>query len=688
MAFFSGRNRVRTIVFTDIYGYSALCQKDEELALRLLDIHRGLVRRAYKGSGVREIKTMGDGFLLVFRPPLKAAQCAVRMQQNHHEYNAGVEPARRIHMRIGIHVGKVQLHRGDAYGDDVNIAARIEPVAQPGGICLSGAAARLIRGDFGLPVESLGHRRLKNIAYPMEVFRVVLPWAAHGGYERSAERTRLAVLPFADIKKDADNEYFADGMTEELIYRISRINGLRVIAQTSVAPYKGSTKSVGTIAEELQVGTVLEGSVRTHDGRLRVTVQLIDGSSQEHIWSDRYDVEMDDVFAVQTSIAEQVASRLEVVLTPAEQSAVAQRSTANVDAYNLYLQARHLVGRRVAGALQSALAKFRAALELDPEFGPAHAGVADTLALMPQVGLMPFDEAHAQAERAARQAIQVDRSSPAGYVSLAVVYLHLGRVDDEVDDLLSTALELNPDYATAEYYKGLLAMQQLRMRDAASSLRRAAELDPLNQAVAANAGLTLSLLGHFDEAERLLDAALELGENWFCLTYYSALLVYSGRAQQAVHVAERIAEMKVDQPAAPLSFAIAYLALGDFDRAMVHLDELHRMLGEHDVKTMSGSIRLQERMMRAAALAAQGDTSQAVAIRDEIASRSDLGVVDVALAYVETALGNDDAALKHLREGRESRDHLLSHAKVDPAFAPLRGHPEFQSLLQSVQLQD
>ncbi|TMI41573.1 adenylate/guanylate cyclase domain-containing protein, partial [Candidatus Bathyarchaeota archaeon] len=277
-----GDRRLAAIMFTDMVGYTALSQKDEGYSLQLLKEQRKLVRPFFPKHSGREVKTFGDAFLVEFASALEAVRCAFDIQQALHELNSGRPPESRLLLRIGVHLGDVIHSQNDVYGDDVNVASRIEPLAEPGGICITRQVYDHIKNKFEFPLSSLGKKELKNISEPTEVFRVILPWQKEVAVSPGFDVHRLAVLPLANISPDPKDSYFADGMTEELITVLSQLEGLRVIARTSVDHYAGREKRVSQIAQELQVGSVMEGSVRMAKDRIRVTVQLINTTNEEH----------------------------------------------------------------------------------------------------------------------------------------------------------------------------------------------------------------------------------------------------------------------------------------------------------------------------------------------------------------------------------------------------------------------
>ena len=350
--------------------------------------------------------------MLEFDSALKAVQCAVNLQRRIYERNSEAAQA-PIRIRIGIHLGDVVQAGTDILGDAVNVAARIEPLAEPGGICVSSAVYDQVRTKVPDKFEKLEPRSMKGIQGPMDVYRVLLPWLdGAGGAEddgaRSADRTRLAVLPFANISPDPSDEYFADGLTEELIANLSLVPGLKVIARTSVIGYRRTEKTVAQIGKELGVGTVVEGSVRRSANRIRVTVQVIDVTTEEHLWTAKYDDDLDDIFAVQSDIATKVATALPGGLQREKTPTPAPEKPKETEAYLLYLQGQSLMWNTDEESLRRSLEFFQKALGTDPTFARAHAGMARAYIGLGSNNFMPWTDACNLGRAAAEKAIALD----------------------------------------------------------------------------------------------------------------------------------------------------------------------------------------------------------------------------------------------------------------------------------------
>jgi adenylate cyclase len=513
--------RLAAIMFTDIVGYTALAQRDEALAMDLLAEHNRLLRPLFQRHNGREVKTIGDSFLVEFPSALEAVRCAFDVQQTLHDYNSSAEADRRIQARVGVHVGDV-LHRdGDVFGDAVNIASRIEPMAEPGGVCISEQVFSQVRNKFEFPITSLGPQRLKNVDLPTEVFRVALPWARPTSDEAPpAPRTRIAVLPFANISPDPNDEYFADGMTEELINTISHNHQLKVIARTSVGRFKGSPKSVSEIGREIGVGSILEGSVRKAGNKVRVTAQLVDAATEEHVWSDNYDRQMDDIFSIQSEIAKSVSDALMVRLVPEERLSVEKRATANPSAYIRYLRGRTALRDRTESALKEARRYFEDAIAEDQNYAEAYAGLADSLFLLGNYGHLPMAEATQRGKEALAKALSLDDGLAEAHTSLAN-YLLADYRFAEAEAEFRKAIGLNPSYILARHWFCIHLLESGKIDEAIEQALVAEELDPLSPIIAFNTTVLYAFLGdeaeaqkrfsrlkELDTAERIVDATL------------------------------------------------------------------------------------------------------------------------------------------------------------------------------------
>lgn len=564
-------------MFTDIVGYTALTQSDETLALRLLEEHRNLLRPIFQEHGGREVKTIGDSFLVEFSSVLEAARCAVKIQERLHERNGSVPPERTIRLRIGLHLGDLVHSKGDVYGDAVNIASRIEPLAEPSGICASEQVYDQIRNKLGLEISSIGRRELKNVQEPVEVYKIELPWEKEEEMNPKPEGNRIAVLPFVNISPDKGDEYFSDGLTEELISTISNISELSVISRTSIMSYRGSAKKVSEIGRELGVGNVLEGSVRKAGDRIRVSVQLIDVKSDRHLWVQNYDRKLDDVFAVQTDIAGQVADALRIRILPNERQQLEKRPTKSTEAYTLYLKGRYHWNRRSKENLLKAIEYFKLATEADPDFAAAYSGMADSYGVLADHGHMAAREVLPKGMDLSEKAVQLDDTSAEAHTSLAGFAYCWERDWAKGEREFRRAIELNPSYATAHHWYSVMLLRQRRLEEALSEAKKAQQLDPLSPQIHSFCGLVYSVMGRHELAEELGRRAMEI-DLQFVPGHINLAYIYT--VAKKYPDAEREAQLLLDlqkSPPAKLGVAAVKAFSGKRDEARVILDELSRL---------------------------------------------------------------------------------------------------------------
>ena len=455
----SQTRRLAAILAADVAGYSRLMGADEEGTLAALKaLRREVADPKIKEHRGRIVKTTGDGLLLEFASVVDAVRCAVEVQCKITERNADVPPDRRIELRMGINLGDIIRDGRDIFGDGVNVAARLEALAEPGGLCVSGVVHDQVRDKLDCAFEDIGEQQVKNIARPVHVWRL-RPGAKPAVPAPLAlpDKPSIAVLPFANMSGDPEQEYFADGMVEEIITALSRIRWLFVIARNSSFTYKGQAIDVKQVGRELGVRYVLEGSVRKAGGRVRITAQLIDASSGAHLWADRFDGSLEDVFEQQDQVAASVAGVIEPTLQAAEIRRSSERPTNDLTAYDLYLRALPHVTARERDRLAHAFDLLRRAIECDPHYGPA---LAQTAYYYYQLDLHGWaDDRERNRRKSLDLARQALRSAPDDPEVLAHAAHVLGYFDEDIDAavaLVDRALVLNPSYAGGWYWSGVL----------------------------------------------------------------------------------------------------------------------------------------------------------------------------------------------------------------------------------------
>jgi len=469
--------RLAAILAADVAGYSRLMGKDEEGTLARLNTHRRelIDPEAAEHKG-RLVKTTGDGFLIEFPSIVEAVSCALAVQRAMVGRNAGVPAEKQIAFRIGVHLGDIIAEDGDIHGDGVNIAARLEGIAEPGGICISEDAFRQVRGKVDAEFTDIGQPSLKNITRPVRVYRAVLERSAETPGPPLPDKPSIAVLPFQNISGDLEQEYFADGMVEEIITALSKVRWFFVIARNSTSTYKGRAGDVKQVGRELGVRYVLEGSVRKSGNRTRITAQLVEAANGNHVWAERYDREMADIFAVQDEITERVVATIEPELYAAEHFRVHRKPPDSLDAWECVMRALSCAAQSSLSGYTEAEALCRRASVIAPRYGQAHS-------LLAWVMLRRTDWSGdvttflAEAGTEARTALDVDERDPWAHLTYGLV-LYRSRRHAEAERSFRRALELNPNFALAHAALGLPLAYRGAHEEALKSAEHALALSP------------------------------------------------------------------------------------------------------------------------------------------------------------------------------------------------------------------
>src|SRR5437870_1253137 len=529
-------------MFTDMVDYTAMSEKDEALALTLLEEHRQLLHPVFARHGGREVKTIGDGFLVEFPSALEAVRCALEIQQLMSNRNQSVTSERKILLRVAVHLGDVEHRDGDIYGDAVNVASRIQPLAAPGGICITQQVFDHVRNSEEFRTVALGQNQLKNVQTPTEVYKVLPPTERTKITKiETLEPRRVAALPLTILSSDQQDEYFADGLTEEIINTLSSITGLRVIARTSVMKYKQVNKSVGEIGRELKVGSILEGSVRKAGSRLRITIQLIDVGTEAPIWAQKYDRELEDVFKIQTDIAERVADALKVQLLTENRTLIEQKAPDDIGAYVLYLRGRYYSSKRTKEDLKRAIGYFGEAIKKDPKYALAYAGMADCYTLMGRHLYLPPKDAFLKAREYANRALELNDNLAEAHTSLAAVLINYNWDWSAAEEQFKHALHLNPNYAAAHYWHSVLLQTTGRLQESVTAAEKAQVLDPLSPVIGMGVVQAYFFSEQYDKAIDECRKYLEMNPNFVVAQDYLVHLhVRNGQFEEAADEARRL----------------------------------------------------------------------------------------------------------------------------------------------------
>ena len=479
--------RLAAILAVDVAGYSRLMGADEEGTLAALRaVRRELGDPKIAEHRGRIVKTTGDGLLAEFASVVDAVRCAVEVQREMIARNAGVASEKRIEFRVGIHQGDIIVEDGDIFGDGVNLAARLEGLAEPGGICVSRVVRDEVRDKLDLAFDDLGEQRVKNITRPVRTYRVALGASSRAALPVEAplplpDKPSLVVLPFQNMSGDPEQEYFVDGMVEEITTAIARLPWLFVIARNSAFTYKGKPVNVKQVAQELGVRYVLEGSVRKAGNRVRITGQLIDTITGAHIWADRFDGALDDIFDLQDRVASSVAGAIEPKLRQSEIERASRKPTANLTAYDLYLRALAQSYRFAEEGFAEAVVLARQALAIDPSYTPAAAlvGFCRGMQRAQGWGALSGDDI-AEACRLARQALEAERDDAETISQAAWTLFFLAGEAAMAATAFDRALALNPNAAPAWMHRGGIHAQRNQPASAIEAIERARRLSPFD----------------------------------------------------------------------------------------------------------------------------------------------------------------------------------------------------------------
>jgi adenylate cyclase len=558
----STTRRLAAILAADIAGYSRLMGADEVGTVQALREHRAAADPIIAEHGGRVVKTTGDGLLIEFGSVVGAVECALGLQRLAAERNAGTPIERRMEWRIGVHLGDVLIEGDDILGDGVNIAARLEGIADPGGICVSEDAYRQVRGKVEVEFADRGEQTLKNIARPLRVYCVGSSPAVRQPISPAAtlplpDKPSIAVLPFANMSGDPEQEYFADGMVEEIITALSRIRWLFVIARNSSFTYKGQAVDVKQVGRELGVRYVLEGSVRKGGNRVRITAQLIEAETGAHLWADRFDGSLGDVIELQDKVASNVAGVIEPALQASEIRRAARKPTGDLTVYDLCLRAQSLFWSHRKNGILQALALLEQAIERDPQYGPA-LGWAAMCRLH-----VDFNGWSDDAERNrsigldyARRALLAGEEDAATLANAAYILAHFGEDMDTMLGIVDRALTLNPSFARGWCLSGHMKSYAGDHDAAIERLEISLRLSPRARVGAQPFGLGAAYFfkRQFDEAARHLQTAIQEQPNLLVVhRTLAACYAHMGRLSEARELIERLRAIAPVIPTRPPS---------------------------------------------------------------------------------------------------------------------------------------
>ncbi|MBE9554197.1 MAG: tetratricopeptide repeat protein [Proteobacteria bacterium] len=542
--------RLAAIFAVDVVGYSRLMEADEAGTLAALKSHRkNLIDPKIAEHNGRIVKLMGDGALGEFASVVDAVECAVGIQQGMIERNLKELEYGRIEFRIGINIGDIIVEGEDIYGDGVNVAARLEALADPGSICVSQNVFNQVKNKVDLGFEDMGEQMVKNIAEPVRAYRVQLPRpSVIDAPPVLPDKPSIAVLPFDNMSGDPEQEYLSDGITEDIITALSRLRWFLVIARNSTFVYKGRSVDVKQVGRELGVRYVLEGSVRKAGNRVRITAQLVDAMSGAHHWAQNFDRELADIFELQDDITQSVASAIEPKLVAAEGARSQGRSSRDLSAWDLVTRAMTHYGRMTASESEIAIKTLRAAVERYPNYGPAHSMLAFALLVSGHVGWIPESDDYSYAAELAQRAARLDNEDPWAHLALGYVAFTRRQTGETIKEY-KRALELNPNFATAHGYLGWALAFDGQSDEAIRYFELALRMsphDPLKAFFYSGTGVAHYYADRFDEAvEWTRNAIRERPGFTASRRMLCAALAQAGRMDEAN---EEMATLRTMQP--------------------------------------------------------------------------------------------------------------------------------------------
>ncbi|MES1197754.1 MAG: adenylate/guanylate cyclase domain-containing protein [Chitinophagaceae bacterium] len=636
-------HQLAAIMFTDIAGYTALMQEDEVLAIELRNkLQSKLNEEVVKHQG-RILEFRGDGALSSFSSTIEAVRAALALQLEMQK-----EPL--VPLRIGLHTGDVIIDGNSILGDGVNIASRIESFAVPGSIFISAKVYDDIKNQKDIQALSLGIYEFKNVKDPVEIFAISntgIRVPDSSGLKGKGEKVKLKcilVLPFINLSNDSEQEYFSDGLTEELISSLSRLKDMRVISRTTSMNYKGTNKDIKIIGSETGAGYIIEGSVRKHGNNLRITAQFIDANSDVHLWADSYRGTMDDIFDIQEQVAGKIVEALRLQLTGEEKINLQKRYTENTEAYQLYLQGRHFWKKRNEQGLRSAIRHFEKAIEKDPDYALAWAGIADAYSLMGEYTNISRRELFPKQMAAVHKALEIDDRLGEAHISLAIA-LMLNEWDwKNSEKEYKIGIELSPNYATGHHWYAEWLFYNGHSVEALREISLAVELDPISQGILKDKGIYYYYTGQYDKAIEIAKMTLELDPDFF--------------------------------PAHRL-LSLAYTGKEMFDEAIAE--------NQRWGKGLDNKIKIDVALAYIYAAAGRKDDARKI-IEDRGIEKILSGNDHRGMAMIYAALGEKDKAFEWLEKSYQKHEESLCSLKIDPKFDPIRNDPRFNAMLKKIGL--
>ena len=640
----NGKRQLAAIMFTDMVGFTALMQQDENQAKLIRDRHRQILNQYIHEHEGTILQYFGDGTLSIFHSAIRAVDCAMKIQ-----YELLKDP--HIPLRIGIHSGDIVYDEEGIYGDGVNIASRIESLSVPGGILISERVFDDIKNHHSFKTAFLGKFELKNVLKPMDVYAIAneglsVPAQLQVQGKAKALHKSLAVLPFVNFSNDSENEYFSDGITEELLNVLSKVDGLQVTSRTSSFAFKGKNTDIRDIAHQLNVGYVLEGSVRKAGNRVRITAQLINADDGYHLWSENFDRKLDDIFELQDEIANKITIQLREKLSlQVQNDSNVRKPTHNITAYNLYLKGLFYWKKWTPDNIKKAIKLFEEAIALEKDFALPYAAIANCYGYLGATGQVNFIESNVKAKEYAQTALELDDSIAEPYISLALEEIFYSLDWKAAHQYLQKARLLNPGSVEIHYTSGVYYNFMRQFSKAKKELDIALQLDPLSP-----------LINHF----------------------YADLLLNMQKYDEAIKQCDKVLELDPTFRGALEVKGWAYYMTGQTEKAIDTLKKYHQLVG-HPLKglTMLGFI-----------YAATGKREEALNILQKMKERAQQEPeisLSADLLIVHFGLENWEQVDYYVEQIFKERSGLM-FLITSPELEKVRQRTKFKELMEEYQL--
>ncbi|HEU5164882.1 MAG TPA: adenylate/guanylate cyclase domain-containing protein [Chitinophagaceae bacterium] len=638
------------VMFADMTGFTAMMQDDEAKAKVLRNRQQQTLENLIPGHNGTIVQFFGDGTLSIFDSAIDAVKCGIEIQQE-------LQKEPKVKLRIGIHSGDVVYDTNGLYGDCVNLASRIESISVPGAVLISDKVFDEVKNQSEIKTIPLGKVNLKNVKRPLEVYAIaneglVIPTTVQIGIKAGSDKT-IAVLPFVNMSADPENEYFSDGISEEILNALTHVEGIQVTARTSSFSFKGKNEDAREIGNKLGVSNILEGTVRRAGKKIRINVQLINASDGYHIWSEAYDSELEDIFEVQDEIATKIVTRLKENFAGSDKKeSIVKTPTENIEAYNLYLKGRYYWNKSNPEDILRAIKTFEEAIKLDPNFALPYCALSYCYSFMGSSGLMPPAEAYPKAKDCTLKAIELDPNHAESHLSLATIKFYHNWDFEGAEASLKKAADLGLNSSLFNQVQGWFLIAIGNFEKAIEKIQQALALDPLSLPLMSTLGDAYSFAGRFEEGLAQYNKIIELEPNF--------RRGFEGRG-------------------------MIYLAMGENEKAVKDFEQYHKLVG-HPLKGLSSLGH---------AYAAAGQTDKALEIVEKLKLReqNEPGVLlHMDYAFLYSGMKQFDLAFDYLNKTYDQRMGIACLGMIFciryPMLKELKSDPRFKELTQKIGLKN